>query len=105
MCSLVLLLYVLLVIINECNSLRVSISSSSIGKRSSIRLSSSRGDEYEKMKIDKSKLDDKEKERIAYIEKLSLEADEMVSLFYYYYHDYNCNYHYLQIRLKLLDLD
>ena len=43
-------------------------------------LSSSRGDDYDKMKIDKTKLDDKEKERIAYIEKLSLEADEMVHL-------------------------
>lgn len=41
-------------------------------------IKSSKSDDYEKMKIDKSKLDDKEKERIAYIEKLSLEADDMV---------------------------
>ena len=88
MSSLVLLVFVLLIIVNECYSLRVSSSSSSLlsGSRSSIRsimitsLSSSRGDDYDKMKIDKTKLDDKEKERIAYIEKLSLEADEMVHL-------------------------
>ena len=89
MSSLVLLVFVLLIIVNECNSLRVSSSSSSSllsGSRSSIRsimitsLSSSRGDDYDKMKIDKTKLNDKEKERIAYIEKLSLEADEMVYL-------------------------
>ena len=44
------------------------------------RLSSSKKDDYEGMKIDKSKLDDKERERIAYIEKLSLEAEDMVLL-------------------------
>jgi len=84
--SLVMLVFVLLIIVNECNSLRVSSSSLLSGSRSSIRsimitsLSSSRGDDYDKMKIDKTKLNDKEKERIAYIEKLSLEADEMVHL-------------------------
>ena len=68
-------------------SLKASSSSSSssiIIIRSVIRKSfkyySSKNDDYEKMKIDKSKLDDKEKERIAYIEKLSLEADDMVIL-------------------------
>ena len=67
-------------------SLKASSSSSSssiiIGSviRKSFKYYSSKNDDYEKMKIDKSKLDDKEKERIAYIEKLSLEADDMVIL-------------------------
>ena len=77
MSSFVLLIFVLLVLlVNECNSLRVSSSSINThhassfllsGSRSSIRsimitsLSSSRGDDYEKMKIDKSKLNDKER--------------------------------------------
>jgi len=101
--------------VNECNSLRVSSSSSSStsllllsGSRSSIRsimitsLSSSRGDDYEKMKIDKSKLNDKEKERIAYIEKLSLEADEMVRLLSLLLLPLLLLF---QIRLRLPDLD
>ena len=65
-------------------------------------LSSSRGDDYEKMKIDKSKLNDKEKERIAYIEKLSLEADEMVRLLSLLLLPLLLLF---QIRLRLPDLD
>ena len=107
MSSLVLLVFVLLIIVNECNSLRVSLSSLS-GSRSSIRsimitsLSSSKGDDYDKMKIDKTKLNDKEKERIAYIEKLSLEADEMVSLLSLLLLPLLLLF---QFRLRLLDLD
>lgn len=83
------LLLVVLLVFNDCYCLKVlapsvsSVSSvSSISRFSSSisRLSSSKGDDYEGMKIDKSKLDNKEKERIAYIEKLSLEADDMVYL-------------------------
>jgi hypothetical protein len=36
------------------------------------------GDEYKSMKVDESKLSQAEQERLAFIQKLSLEADEII---------------------------
>ncbi len=70
-------IFELIILLNLCTSLAFqSVISNRISIRS--RLCLSEVDEYNGLKLDQSKLSEKEKERIEFVQKISLEADEMI---------------------------